>query len=83
MIEQSTRYILNCIAMTQKGDLMRAKPEAMTSCLWRHSLENGCDSWYQQEDGRIATLYPYNARTWRKSMRRVHVEDFEIKQVTS
>lgn len=33
--------------------------------------------------GRIATLYPYNARTWRKAMRRVHVQDFELKTVAS
>jgi cation diffusion facilitator CzcD-associated flavoprotein CzcO len=85
MIEQATRYILDCIEMAGKDKLVGVKSDALTAynaniqaALSKTVWASGCKSWYLREDGRNATLYPYNARTWKKEMRQVREEDFLI-----
>jgi cation diffusion facilitator CzcD-associated flavoprotein CzcO len=39
-----------------------------------------CLSWYKRADGEIASLYPYNARTFLKDHKHLLSKDFEIKR---
>jgi cation diffusion facilitator CzcD-associated flavoprotein CzcO len=39
-----------------------------------------CLSWYKRADGEIASLYPYNARTFLKDHKHLVSKDFEIKR---
>ncbi|GLQ31542.1 flavin-containing monooxygenase [Litoribrevibacter albus] len=72
MIEAQVKYILNCMkAIEQReSDYMDVKPEAqeiynvelqklMKDTVW----SSGCQSWYQQADGRNTTLWPKS--TWK------------------
>ncbi|MGB1251297.1 MAG: flavin-containing monooxygenase [Candidatus Promineifilaceae bacterium] len=88
MIEQATRYILECIKLADGGNLIEVKPNVeqaynaeIQAALGETVWASGCKSWYMREDGRIAILYPYDARTWRKSMRRVNSADFQIQKI--
>ena len=89
MIEQSARWIVQCIKTAGEQGLIAPTREAMlaydteiqsalASTVWATS----CRSWYKRDDGRITVLYPYNARTYRKRHRVFHEEDFAITRPT-
>ena len=84
MIEQAVGYIMQCISMAGENQLMGVSAAAekryneqiqaaLGETVW---AKGGCNSWYMREDGRIATLYPYNARRWKRQMRRVDATGF-------
>lgn len=49
--------------------------EALQQTVWA----GDCRSWYKREDGEIVTLYPHNARRFRREHRRLQRDDFEIR----
>ena len=89
MIEHAVRFILECIDLAGQSTAIHVKPQAMRAyndeiqaafgdTVWN---AGGCRSWYMRHDGRIATLYPFNARSWRRQMKRVRREDFVFQPV--
>ncbi|MBT8473360.1 MAG: NAD(P)/FAD-dependent oxidoreductase [Marinicaulis sp.] len=51
---------------------------ALAETVW---AAGGCKAWYQLPDGRISTLYPFNARTFAKQQSDIVLDDFETKEV--
>ena len=41
---------------------------------------SGCSSWYRREDGRIETLYPHNARAFRRQLRKPDLADLLLEE---
>jgi hypothetical protein len=72
MIEAQVRYVLSCMRALRerKADylVLDAGVQASFNARIQDALRGtvwstGCRSWYQQEDGRNFTLWPYS--TWR------------------
>lgn len=89
MIEQTVGWIVNCIDRLAPGETVAPKPEAqrafneeIQTLLAGSVWATGCQSWYKRDDGRIETLIPYNARRFRKEMRRLRLEELDIRQTT-
>jgi cation diffusion facilitator CzcD-associated flavoprotein CzcO len=49
---------------------------ALKETVWAGS----CNSWYKNEEGEISTLYPHNARRFRREHRMLRMEDFELSE---
>lgn len=86
MIEQAVDYILKLIEKAGHDRLMSVKADAQASYNARIHAElsgsvwaSGCKSWYRRDDGKIVILYPGDARTFRRQLQAVNVEDFEIR----
>lgn len=82
MIECQVRYILECMEKIQEheADYIDCKPEALEAFdrEVQNNLEgtvwtSGCQSWYQQADGRNVALWPFS--TWRYWLRTRKVKD--------
>ena len=78
MIEKQVGFILQCIkkaghtglvAPTQRAqrEFNDEIQEKLQGTVWA----GNCKSYYKREDGKIATLYPYNARTFTKRHKKV------------
>jgi Predicted flavoprotein involved in K+ transport len=72
MIEAQVRYVLSCMdALRERGaDWLAVEPEAQAQfnrrvqeALRQTVWSTGCRSWYQQDDGRNFTIWPWS--TWR------------------
>jgi hypothetical protein len=72
MIEAQVHYVLKCLrAVEQRGaDYLDVDPAVQAGFNeriqrgLRHTVwSTGCRSWYQQDDGRNFTIWPYS--TWR------------------
>ena len=87
MIEAQADYIIDCMkkASKQDADYINVKPEvqrrfnervqkAMKGTVW----STGCNSWYQQDDGKNVAIWPYS--TWRfwLETRRVKESEYEF-----
>jgi hypothetical protein len=90
MIEQQVDYIMQCITKAGKNQLIAPTPQAMAEFneglqekLQETVWAGSCSSYYKRPDGRIATLYPYNARTFRKRHRHIQWNDFQIHPKTA
>ncbi len=88
MIEQEVGYILQLIGKAGRNQLISVRPEtqaaynadihaALSGSVWA----SGCKSWYRRPDGKITTLYPNNAREFRRQLQNVDVDDFEVNSV--
>lgn len=86
MIETHVDYILRAMARAGSGTI-EVRPEAqaaynadiqslLSETVW---ATGGCDSWYKRPDGRIETLYPGNAADFRRMLKRVRVEEYDLK----
>ncbi len=78
MIEQELRYIIECIRKAGEDGLIAVSDEAsgrynrtIQDALQHTVWASGCHSWYRREDGRIASLYPWNALRFRRQLARV------------
>jgi cation diffusion facilitator CzcD-associated flavoprotein CzcO len=85
MIEQEVRYILGCIRSAGRERLMtvseratRAYNDTIQAALQHTVWASGCKSWYRRADGRIATLYPWNAMRFRRQLARRVEGDFAL-----
>ena len=90
MIEQQVDYIMQCITKAGRNQLLAPTPQAMAEFnedlqekLQETVWAGSCSSYYKRPDGRIATLYPYNARTFRKRHRHIQWNDFQIHPKTA
>ncbi|MEX3011274.1 flavin-containing monooxygenase [Hoeflea sp. TYP-13] len=78
MIEQTVGWIMKCIKKAGKNKTVSVTMDATAA--YNRQLQStfpdtvwasGCQSWYRKSDGSIETLYPHNARAFRRQMRRV------------
>jgi hypothetical protein len=86
MIEAQLNLILEAIGKTGRDKLIEVSGEASRryNDEIRRALQDtvwagDCKSWYKRPDGEIASLYPYNARSYLKDHQRLVLEDFEIR----
>jgi hypothetical protein len=72
MIEAQVRYVIECMRLLRErgADYLDIEPQAqrtfnarVQSALRGTVWSTGCRSWYQQEEGRNFTIWPYS--TWR------------------
>ena len=86
MIEQEVRYIMELMDAAGADRLIGVKPEAqdeynrqvdadMQDTVWL----SGCKSWYIGKSGRISTLYPKNGLAFKRQLRKVRLEDFDVR----
>jgi len=85
MIEQAANLILQCIEAAGENGLiapteqaMRAYDREIQAALAGTVWAGGCKSWYKRADGRITSLYPFSAQTWRARHRTLRREHFDI-----
>jgi cation diffusion facilitator CzcD-associated flavoprotein CzcO len=78
MIEQTMSFIMRCLKQAGPNKMVSVTPEAcadynrnMQSSFDDTVWASGCQSWYRKADGRIETLYPYNARSFKKLMKSI------------
>ncbi|MCP4318391.1 MAG: hypothetical protein GY789_20835 [Hyphomicrobiales bacterium] len=90
MIEQSVGWIMKCIKIAGADKTVSVTKDATTD--YNRQIQSvfpdtvwasGCDSWYRKADGSIETLYPYNARTFRKQMRRIDRNHIRFEPVST
>lgn len=90
MVEKLTDYVLQLMAIAGQDKLIGVKEvvqkryntqltEAFSGTVWT----SGCKSWYLREDGSVSTLYPFNARTFARQVKRASIEDFELTAITA
>ncbi len=84
MIEKQVDYIMQLIEKAGRTGLLAPKKEAqntfnetLQSDLQNTVWASNCKSYYKREDGKIVTLYPYNARTFSKRHKHVNWNEFE------
>lgn len=85
MIEAQLQLIMQAIETAGNDKLIgvtTAANEAYNAMI-REALQNtvwagDCKSWYKRADGEIVTLYPFNARTFRRDHQRLAVSDFNV-----
>ena len=85
MIEQEVGFILRCIRTAGRRALMQVKESAcaaynaeLQAALQQTVWASGCKTWYRRDDGRISTLYPWSAMRFRRQLRRLCLDDFDI-----
>ncbi len=83
MIEQEVDFILRCLRAAGGDRLIGVTEEAcaryntvLQAALQKTVWASGCKSWYRREDGRITSLYPWNAMRFRRQLGRLRREDF-------
>lgn len=88
MIEEMMKHIMRLIETSEFKSLVNTKRSSQDSYNAKISaaLENtvwasGCDSYYITENGKITTLYPYNASAFRHQLENVQLDDFEFTKV--
>ena len=89
MIEQEIDYILKLIDAAGADRLIEVKRSAQQDYNARISEElagsvwaSGCKSWYRRADGKITVLYPGSARGFRRQLKRVDFDDFNMTVLT-
>ena len=88
MIEQSVRWIMECI--TTAGEDKTVSVSAAATREYNDELKatlagtvwaSECNSWYKKADGSIETLYPHDGRSFRRLMRRVDPDHVRFDKV--
>lgn len=87
MIEQTVGWIMRAMSHAGTCGVLDVQPEAqrryndrIQADLQKTVWASGCHSWYRREDGKIETLYPYNARTFRRQMGRLEKGDLIVRR---
>jgi cation diffusion facilitator CzcD-associated flavoprotein CzcO len=85
MIEAELNLILEAIRLAGRDRLIEVSEEAcrryneeIRAALRETVWAGDCKSWYKRPDGEIASLYPYNARTYLKDHKRLIAGDFSL-----
>lgn len=76
-ILQSIRRAGRSCLISPRADATARFNDDIQTALQRTVWSTGCDSWYQR-NGKIETLYPMNARTFRRSLEQVCFEDLHV-----
>ncbi len=85
MIEKQVGYIMKAIKKAGTDKLIAPKQKVMDDFneeiqgkLQGTVWAGDCKSYYKRDDGKIATLYPYNARTFRNRHKKLKNSEFEM-----
>lgn len=88
MIEAQLQLILQAIQAAGSDKLIQVSELAnkrynkkIRADLQQTVWAGDCQSWYKRPDGEIASLYPYNARTFMKDHRQLALQDFEVQEI--
>ncbi len=90
MIEAQARYAGQAIGLIRDGRAASIAPRPEVQAAYNAWLRgrtagavwsSGCRSWYLDERGRNTTLWPGSTVGFRRRMRRLRVEDHEIREV--
>ena len=88
MVERQVEHMMRLIEILVRGGLrsIGVRPEAMASYnrllqdqLGRSVWKAGCRSWYMTERGKITTNWPHSTLAWKQRMRRIDLDDFELR----
>jgi len=86
MIEKQVGYIMKAIKKAGTSKLIAPKQKVMDDFneeiqgkLQGTVWAGDCKSYYKRDDGKIATLYPYNARTFRNRHKKLKNSEFEMR----
>lgn len=87
MIEATMGWIMQALDLAGDRHLLSVRPEAsrryndaIQAALGETVWTSGCSSWYRREDGRIETLYPHNARAFRRQLRKPDLADLLLEE---
>ncbi|MEN3975884.1 NAD(P)/FAD-dependent oxidoreductase [Emcibacter sp. SYSU 3D8] len=86
MVEQQVRYVLQCIWKLVERRTIEPRPEAaahfdaamqrgLAGTIW----QAGCNSWYQDQNGKITTLWPHSTLRYWWEMRKVRFGEYTLK----
>lgn len=85
MIEAQLQLIMQAIEAAGPDGLIEVTASANDAynAMIREALEDtvwagDCKSWYKRADGEIVTLYPFNARTFRRDHKHLQRQDFKF-----
>ncbi|WP_417451759.1 flavin-containing monooxygenase [Kordiimonas sp.] len=87
MIEAQVGYIVDALRQARAGGAKVVEARADAADAYdkklQHDLEGTvwaghCKSWYQGEDGRIYTLWPWGTRRYMREMKRVNLAEYEL-----
>jgi len=87
IIEAQVQYIINCIEETlkrgagsidAKEDVSEAFNRDLQEQLKGTVWHGQCSSWYQDDNGRIFTLWPKGTINFKQALRRLHAEEFQF-----
>ncbi len=87
MIEAELNLIIEAILLARRDRLIEVSAAAcqrynedIRAALQQTVWAGSCKSWYKRPDGEIASLYPYNARTYLKDHRKLDIGDFVLRE---
>jgi len=86
MVEQQVRYVLQCIWKLVERRTIEPRPDAaarfdaamqrgLAGTIW----QAGCKSWYQDQNGKITTLWPHSTVRYWWDMRKVRFGEYTLK----
>ncbi len=85
MVEQMIDYILRMMRATPAGGYVTVKRAAqdrynaeLRTLLAESVWASGCKSWYITDGGKITTLYPKNAHSFKKQLAHAKLDDYEF-----
>jgi cation diffusion facilitator CzcD-associated flavoprotein CzcO len=88
MLEQSVAYILKLIEVAGNTHWLSVREEVLQAYnrdiheqLSHTVWASGCMSWYLQPNGKNTTLYPGNARMFKRQLENLSMDDFELQPV--
>ena len=86
IIEAQLNLILQAMDACGKDQLIEVNKAAhdqynqeLRKALQETVWAGDCKSWYKREDGEIVTLYPRNARTFRREHKHLQMNDFVLR----
>lgn len=88
MIEQQARHIARLLARASERNLPVIEARADAQEAWNRRIQKaldgtvwktGCDSWYQDNQGRIYTLWPFTTTRFIREMRKIRTEEYEFR----
>ena len=87
MGEQQVDYLVQCVQavrdsgakfMHPKEAASRAFNDGIQADMGRTIWKSGCDSWYQDENGRVVVIWPHSTVRYWREMRHLRLDEYEI-----
>lgn len=86
MVEQQVRYVMQCLWKLVERRTIEPRPDsaarfdaAMQRGLKDTIWQAGCKSWYQDQNGKITTLWPHSTVRYWWDMRKVRFGEYTLK----
>lgn len=88
MVEQQVDHMMRLVktlfrrrlrSIAVRSSVMASYNRSLQAELGSSVWKTGCRNWYMTERGKITNNWPHSTFAWRKRMRRIDLEDFELK----